>query len=269
MRADVSRRISSREPPRGFAQPTDGFHLRRAERNHAHSGPAASRRKAGARQEHAPPPFGSSGEARARSDCGCRAARFPRAAHGADRASHSPQLARAGLLPPEPHGPSRPSLRHHQIPQHGGARGRRDDRAGHEGRRAHDAHRPHPAQDQPRRAAAALQRAHGRDVARRAAPACDRARPPLRRAHRQLCTAPARKAGNHRLGAGERRTRRHARRSNSCRHAFATTAGTPSASASRSTCASCSRRRSRSSARGTRTDAAASSSLCRAGNTAK
>ena len=75
-------------------------------------------------------------------------------------------------------------------------------------RSARHAARRLPAQMEYRRAAAAHQRAQGRHVAGRPAPARALAQPRIRAEDRALCAAPQRAAGHHRLGAGQRPARR-------------------------------------------------------------
>ena len=74
-------------------------------------------------------------------------------------------------------------------------------------RRPRHERRPDPAPDAPRRAAAALERAPGRDVDRRAAPGTTRVRRPARADRPVLDAAPAREARDHRLGAASLRLR--------------------------------------------------------------
>ena len=82
----------------------------------------------------------------------------------------------------------------------------------HQGRSARHPRRPLHSQDQPRRAAAAVQRGvQEQPLARRPAAACgagQAAGPPVRRGGRRLLRAPSRQAGNHRLGADQRLARR-------------------------------------------------------------
>ena len=80
--------------------------------------------------------------------------------------------------------------------------------AGGAARPAHHAARPLPAPHQPRRAAAADQRAARRDEPGRPAPARRRARHVLCQADRRLSRSPPRQARHHRLGAGQRPARR-------------------------------------------------------------
>src|SRR5205085_3969688 len=68
------------------------------------------------------------------------------------------------------------------------------------------------AQVEYRRAAAADQRAQGRHVAGRPAPARALAQPRIRAQDRALCAPPQRAAGHHRVGAGQRLARRNRHR---------------------------------------------------------
>ena len=97
--------------------------------------------------------------------------RAPGAALPRHRLGHPPRGRRAGALPPDPRGPPRAALPDRQVPLHGrsDAEARVAELAaaneidgprlqGHR-RSAHHAHRPAPAPLEPRRAAAALERA--------------------------------------------------------------------------------------------------------------
>ena len=96
-----------------------------------------------------------------------------------------------------------------------------------------------PAQVEHRRAAAAHQRAQGRHVAGRPAPARALAQPRIRAEDRALCAPPQRAAGHHRLGAGQRLPRRDRHRRQDARAASITISITSTTGRSGSTCASC------------------------------
>ena len=89
------------------------------------------------------------------------------------------------------------------------AEARHGRRLGAEGRSARDPRGPHHPPHPLRRAAAALQRAQGRDVDRRPAPRAPRVRAGAERADSLLPAAPLRAARHHRLGADQLQIRRH------------------------------------------------------------
>ena len=122
---------------------------------------------------------------------------------GGDRRRDQARQPRPGLLPAEALRLQPAALRRVQVPLDAGG-GRRGVPAGDAQRQPHHPGRRVPAADQPRRAAAAPQRAAGRDVAGRPAPARPGARSQLRAPDRALRPAPQRPARHHRLGAGQR-----------------------------------------------------------------
>ena len=135
------------------------------------------------------------------------------AADGADRDRHQARQPRPGPVQAE-------ALRLQQRPDRGlqvpldvcRCSRRHRQQARHQGRSARHARRAHHPQDQPRRAAAAVQRgAQGQPVAGRPAPARGQRQgrsPALRRGRGRLLRPPPRQAGHHRLGADQRLARR-------------------------------------------------------------
>ena len=104
---------------------------------------------------------------------------------------------------------------------------RRRQQARHQGRSARHPRRAHHPQDQPRRAAAAVQRGvQGQPVAGRPAPARRQRQgrgPPLCRGGRRLFRPPPRQARHHRLGADQRLARRNRHRTKRSSAASSTT----------------------------------------------
>ena len=151
------------------------------------------------------PQRGLAGQAGLRRGPGGRHASPEPAAAGADRGRRPPEQPGPDPLPAVSYRSGWPPVRPAEVPQHANRPRRRLLVDGH--RRASDDHRPLAAADQPRRAAAAVERHPRRHVPRRSPPRTAPVRRALQRRHRRL-SRPAPAAGRpHRLGPGARPSR--------------------------------------------------------------
>ena len=141
------------------------------------------------------------------------AARCWRSRSGIIAPARAAHVARPGVLPAGAHGPRRQVVHHRQVPLDV-RRCRAGDRAGvgEAERPARHAVRAVPAPIEPRRAAAALERAPRRHVDRRPAAGAAALRRAVQAQDSAVHAAPQGEGRTHRLGAGERLARQHAAR---------------------------------------------------------